>query len=75
MGRVGHEFVRDHFLLTRNLLWLLVCVPVHGLFWLLCLSEPPRRALRHNQKGFAVAGRNGEFSGPYRRRPAPAPDR
>ena len=28
------------FLLTRNLLWLLVCVPVHGMFWLLCLSEP-----------------------------------
>lgn len=28
------------FLLTRNLLWLLVCVPVHGIFWLLCLSEP-----------------------------------
>jgi type IV secretion system protein VirB3 len=28
------------FLLTRNLLWLMVCVPVHGLFWLLCLSEP-----------------------------------
>lgn len=28
------------FLLTRNLLWLLACVPVHGLFWLLCLSEP-----------------------------------
>ena len=28
------------FLLTRNLLWLLVCVPVHGVFWLLCLTEP-----------------------------------
>ncbi len=28
------------FLLTRNLLWLLACVPVHALFWLLCLSEP-----------------------------------
>ena len=28
------------FLLTRNLLWLLACVPVHGMFWLLCLSEP-----------------------------------
>ena len=28
------------FLLTRNLLWLLACVPVHGVFWLLCLSEP-----------------------------------
>jgi len=28
------------FLLTRNLLWLFVCLPVHGIFWLLCLSEP-----------------------------------
>jgi type IV secretion system protein VirB3 len=28
------------FLLTRNLLWLFACVPVHGVFWLLCLSEP-----------------------------------
>jgi len=28
------------FLVTRNLLWLLACVPVHGLFWLLCLTEP-----------------------------------
>lgn len=28
------------FLFTRNLVWLLACVPVHGLFWLLCLSEP-----------------------------------
>jgi type IV secretion system protein VirB3 len=28
------------FLLTRNLLWLLVCVPVHGLAWLLCATEP-----------------------------------
>ena len=28
------------FLVTRNLLWLAACVPVHGVFWLLCLSEP-----------------------------------
>jgi len=28
------------FLLTRNLLWLFACLPVHGVFWLLCLSEP-----------------------------------
>jgi type IV secretion system protein VirB3 len=28
------------FLLTRNLLWLLACLPVHGVFWLLCVSEP-----------------------------------
>jgi len=28
------------FLLTRNLLWLAACVPVHGVFRLLCLSEP-----------------------------------
>jgi len=30
----------EMFLLTRNLLWLLLCLPVHGLFWVLCLSEP-----------------------------------
>ena len=28
------------FLLTKNLVWLLVCVPVHGLFWLVCVQEP-----------------------------------
>ena len=28
------------FLLTRNLLWLLVCIPVHGLAWLACANEP-----------------------------------
>lgn len=28
------------FLLTRNLLWLLVCVPLHAAAWLLCLAEP-----------------------------------
>lgn len=28
------------FLLTKNLVWLLVCIPVHGLFWLVCVSEP-----------------------------------
>lgn len=28
------------FLLTRNLLWLLVCLPMHALSWLLCLTEP-----------------------------------
>ena|ERR1700736_2687116 len=28
------------FLLTRNLVWLLTCIPVHGLFWLLCAQEP-----------------------------------
>jgi type IV secretion system protein VirB3 len=33
-------FTVELFLLTRNLLWLLACIPVHGLFWLLCLSEP-----------------------------------
>lgn len=30
----------EMFLLTRNLLWLLLCVPVHGVFWMLCLTEP-----------------------------------
>lgn len=28
------------FLLTKNLLWLLVFVPIHGIFWLVCKSEP-----------------------------------
>lgn len=28
------------FLLTRNLLWLLLCAPIHALSWLLCQAEP-----------------------------------
>jgi type IV secretion system protein VirB3 len=28
------------FLMTRNLLWLLIAVPLHGLAWLVCLAEP-----------------------------------
>lgn len=28
------------FLLTRNLLWLAVCVPIHALAWLVCAREP-----------------------------------
>lgn len=28
------------FLTTHNLLWLLVCLPLHGLSWLACLAEP-----------------------------------
>lgn len=28
------------FLLTRNLVCLLVAVPIHGTAWLLCLAEP-----------------------------------
>jgi len=28
------------FLITRNLLWLLVAVPLHGLAWLVCMVEP-----------------------------------
>jgi type IV secretion system protein VirB3 len=28
------------FLLTKNLVWLLTCLPVHGLFWLVCAQEP-----------------------------------
>lgn len=30
----------ESFLVTRNLLWLLVYVPMHGLCYLLCLREP-----------------------------------
>ena len=28
------------FLLTRNLLALLVCLPIHGTLWILCAVEP-----------------------------------
>ena len=28
------------FLLTRNLLALLVCLPLHGILWILCAVEP-----------------------------------
>ncbi len=28
------------FLVTRNLLWLLVAAPLHSLAWLVCLAEP-----------------------------------
>ena len=28
------------FLLTRNLLALLVCLPIHGILWVLCAVEP-----------------------------------
>lgn len=28
------------FLLTRNLLTLLVCLPIHGILWILCAVEP-----------------------------------
>ena len=28
------------FLMTRNLLCLLICLPLHGFAWLACLAEP-----------------------------------
>jgi type IV secretion system protein VirB3 len=28
------------FLVTRNLVWLLLGLPLHGLAWLVCLAEP-----------------------------------
>jgi type IV secretion system protein VirB3 len=28
------------FLVTANLLWLLIALPLHGLAWLVCLAEP-----------------------------------
>ena len=28
------------FLLTRNLLCIVLCVPLHGLTWIACLAEP-----------------------------------
>jgi type IV secretion system protein VirB3 len=30
----------EMFLMTKNLLWLLGCVPIHGMFWLVCKNEP-----------------------------------
>lgn len=30
----------EMFLITKNLLWLLAALPVHGVFYLLCLYEP-----------------------------------
>jgi type IV secretion system protein VirB3 len=33
-------FTMETFLLTRNLLTLLLCLPVHGVCWLLCLRDP-----------------------------------
>ena len=30
----------EMFLVTKNLLWLLVCIPIHGMFWLVCKNEP-----------------------------------
>ena len=27
------------FLLTKNLLWMLICVPIHGIFWLVCKND------------------------------------
>lgn len=30
----------EAFLLTRNLLCLCLAIPLHGLFWMACLSEP-----------------------------------
>lgn len=28
------------FLLTKTIQWILVCVPIHAIFWLLCQTEP-----------------------------------
>jgi type IV secretion system protein VirB3 len=33
-------FTLEAFLMTKNLLTLLTCVPVHGLCWLLCTRDP-----------------------------------
>ena len=27
------------FLLTKNLVWMLVCIPIHGIFWLVCKND------------------------------------
>ena len=33
-------FTMEVFLLTKNLLTLLLCIPIHGIFALLCLRDP-----------------------------------
>jgi type IV secretion system protein VirB3 len=60
----------EAFLLTRNLLCLLLAIPLHGLFWVACLSEPrflelwsawAQSALRHglaNTRYWGVASRS-----------------
>ena len=30
----------ETFLFTKNLLWLLIALPIHGVLWLVCLAEP-----------------------------------
>ena len=30
----------EAFLMTRNMLWLLICVPIHLICYLVCLHEP-----------------------------------
>ncbi len=32
--------VLEAFIVTRNLLWLLAALPIHGIFVLLCMYEP-----------------------------------
>ena len=33
-------FTMEAFLLTKNLLWLLICLPIHGIFWMVCKNDP-----------------------------------
>ena len=51
------------FLVTRNLLWLLAAVPIHGLTYLLCVSEPRFFDLLHV---WAIARRRGGFGSTQR---------
>lgn len=37
---VNAMLTMEAFILTKNLLWLLTFMPTHGVFYLLCLSEP-----------------------------------
>jgi type IV secretion system protein VirB3 len=66
------------FLATRNLLWLLVAVPLHGLTFLVCVVEPrffdllQVWGIARRRAGFASGGRWGAVSygplpGPVRR--------
>lgn len=37
---VNGLFTMEAFLITKNLLWLLACIPIHFVFYLLCLYDP-----------------------------------
>ncbi len=58
---VNAMLTMETFIVTRNLLWLLAFVPIHGLLYLVCLYEPRFFELLHlwgQTRGLALAGGN-----------------